>query len=58
VPIGDRDDGNAEPLASALPDATLAEVPGNHYTAQHHPGLASAILTFIGDRRTECEKPS
>jgi len=58
VLIGDRDTGNADALASALPDARLAEVPGNHYTAQHHPELANAILTFLGDRRTECEKPS
>jgi pimeloyl-ACP methyl ester carboxylesterase len=43
----DQDNGSAERLAAALPDATLAEVPGTHMGSVTQPQLGIAIRDFL-----------
>jgi pimeloyl-ACP methyl ester carboxylesterase len=43
----DHDNGSAEALARLLPDARLAEVPGNHMSAVTRPDLGRAIADFL-----------
>ena len=35
-------------LAEALPDATYAEVPGNHMSCVTRPDLSEAMVEFLG----------
>ncbi len=44
---GDRDNGSAEELASALPQGCYLEVPGNHMSAVTKPELAAAMLEAL-----------
>lgn len=43
----DRDNGSAADLATALPNATLVEVPGGHMSAVTKPELGRAIRDFL-----------
>ena len=43
----DEDNGSAEELAAALPDATFAEVPGTHMSSVTRPELGEAIAAFL-----------
>ncbi len=43
----DRDNGSPEKLRDALPDATLAVVPGNHMGSVTKPDMGRAILQFL-----------
>lgn len=43
----DQDNGSAERLVAALPDATLAEVPGTHMGSVTQPQLGIAIRDFL-----------
>lgn len=44
----DHDNGHAPALAAALPDATLATIPGTHITAVSRPrALGAAIAAFL-----------
>ena len=43
----DQDNGSAEALATALPDATWVEVPGNHMSAVTKADLGMAIADFL-----------
>lgn len=43
----DRDNGSAEALARALPDARYQQVPGNHMSAVLKPELGAAIADFL-----------
>ncbi len=43
----DRDNGSAQELAEALPDARYAEVPGNHMSAIVKPEFGAAIADFL-----------
>ncbi|MBX9813532.1 MAG: alpha/beta hydrolase [Sphingomonas sp.] len=43
----DRDNGSAEALAAALPDARFQAVPGNHMSAVTKPELGAAIADFL-----------
>jgi pimeloyl-ACP methyl ester carboxylesterase len=43
----DHDNGSAEALAKALPDARYVEVPGNHMSAVTRPDLGRAIADFL-----------
>lgn len=43
----DNDNGSAESLAAALPDARCQVIPGNHMSAVTKPELASAITAFL-----------
>lgn len=45
--VDDEDNGPAADLAAALPDATLAELPGNHMSAVTKPELGEAIAAFL-----------
>ncbi len=53
VPIGvicgteDDDNGSADALATALPDAVLLPIPGNHMSAVTKPDFAAAIVGFL-----------
>lgn len=44
----DQDNGSAPELAAALPDATLATIPGTHMSCVTEPALGEAIATFLG----------
>lgn len=44
----DKDNGSAEELASILPDATYAEVPGTHMGSVTKPDLGRAIAEWLG----------
>lgn len=44
----DRDNGDPRELVDALPDATLAEVPGTHMSSVTKPELGAAIASFLG----------
>lgn len=43
----DQDNGSAPDLAAALPNATYAEIPGNHMSAVTTPALGEAIAAFL-----------
>jgi pimeloyl-ACP methyl ester carboxylesterase len=43
----DDDNGSAEELAAALPDATFEEVPGTHMSSVTKPELGMAIVDFL-----------
>ncbi|MEO8454713.1 MAG: alpha/beta fold hydrolase [Sphingomicrobium sp.] len=43
----DEDNGSAQDLAAALPDATFREVPGTHMTSVTRPELGEAIALFL-----------
>jgi pimeloyl-ACP methyl ester carboxylesterase len=43
----DEDDGSAEELAAALPDAIFKEVPGTHMSSVTRPELGMAIVDFL-----------
>jgi pimeloyl-ACP methyl ester carboxylesterase len=43
----DDDNGSAEELAAALPNATFAEVPGTHMSSVTKPQLGEAIADFL-----------
>jgi len=43
----DEDNGSAEALASAVPDARFAEVPGTHMSSVTKPELGKAIADFL-----------
>lgn len=43
----DHDNGSAEALAMALPDARYVEVPGNHMSAVTKPELGRALADFL-----------
>ena len=43
----DRDNGSAEALARALPDARYEAVPGNHMSAVMKADLGEAIVRFL-----------
>jgi pimeloyl-ACP methyl ester carboxylesterase len=43
----DQDNGSAEELAAALPDAVYIEVPGNHLNSVTKPDLGEAIVRFL-----------
>ena len=43
----DEDNGSAEELAAALPNATFKEVPGTHMSSVTKPELGEAIATFL-----------
>jgi pimeloyl-ACP methyl ester carboxylesterase len=49
VVCGDQDDdnGSAEELAAALPDASFEEVPGTHMSSVTKPELGQAIARFL-----------
>ena len=43
----DDDNGSAEELAAALPDASFVEVPGTHMSSVTRPELGEAIARFL-----------
>nr|WP_314444692.1 alpha/beta hydrolase [uncultured Sphingomonas sp.] len=43
----DHDNGSAEALAAALPNASYAEIPGTHTTSVTQKALGEAIATFL-----------
>lgn len=43
----DSDNGSAEELAAALPDARYVEVPGGHMSAVTKPELGAAVAAFL-----------
>ena len=43
----DDDNGSAEELAAALPDAVFREVPGTHMSSVTKPELGEAIASFL-----------
>lgn len=43
----DQDNGSAEELVAALPDARLATIPGTHMSSVTQPELGEAIATFL-----------
>lgn len=43
----DHDNGSAQALASTLPNATLAEVPGTHMSSVTKPEFGEALATFL-----------
>lgn len=43
----DEDNGSAEALVAALPDATLRSIPGNHMSSVTGAGLGRAMLDFL-----------
>lgn len=45
---GDQDNGSASDLATRLPVATYAEVPGTHMSSVTKPDLGRAIATWLG----------
>ncbi|HZU50736.1 MAG TPA: alpha/beta fold hydrolase [Sphingomicrobium sp.] len=45
----DEDNGSAEDLASALPDAKFEEVPGTHMSSVTKPEFGEAIASFLGE---------
>jgi len=45
--VDDHDNGSAEDLAAALPDARHVAVPGNHMSAVTKPELGKAIADFV-----------
>lgn len=44
----DRDNGDPQALAEALPDGRLVEVPGTHMSSVARPELGDAIAAFLG----------
>ena len=44
----DNDNGSAEELAAALPNAEFREVPGTHMSSVTKPELGEAIARFLG----------
>jgi pimeloyl-ACP methyl ester carboxylesterase len=45
----DDDNGSAEELAAALPNATFREVPGTHMSSVTKPEFGAAIATFLAE---------
>ena len=45
--VDDRDNGSAQALAAALPDARYESVPGNHMSAVTKAALGEAIAAFL-----------
>ena len=43
----DQDNGSAPALAEALPNATYAEIPGNHMSCVTKPELGAAMVEFL-----------
>ena len=43
----DDDNGSAEELAAALPNATFVEVPGTHMSSVTKPEFGEAIASFL-----------
>ena len=43
----DRDNGSAEKLVAALPDATYAPVPGTHMSSVTEGAMGDAIVAFL-----------
>ncbi len=52
LPCGadDRDNGSAQDLAAALPNATYAEIPGNHMASVTKPELAEVMIDWLARR--------
>jgi pimeloyl-ACP methyl ester carboxylesterase len=44
----DFDNGHADLLADALPDARLVTIPGTHMSSVTQPELGQAIADFVG----------
>ena len=47
--VDDQDNGSARALAEVLPDATYAEVPGNHMSSVTRPELGAALANFLAE---------
>lgn len=43
----DRDNGSPQKLVDALPNATLAEIPGTHMSSVTEPELGEAVVQFL-----------
>ena len=43
----DRDNGSPEKLVEALPDASLATIPGTHMSSVTEPALGEALVEFL-----------
>ncbi|ALJ14903.1 alpha/beta fold hydrolase [Sphingopyxis macrogoltabida] len=43
----DQDNGSAEDLAAALPDARLVTIPGTHMSSVTEPAMGEAIVAFV-----------
>ena len=43
----DDDNGSADRLAAALPDATRVTIPGTHMSSVAEPALGQAIAAFL-----------
>lgn len=43
----DQDNGSAEELAAALPDAQLVTIPGTHMSSVTEPAMGEAIVAFV-----------
>ncbi|WP_418303105.1 alpha/beta fold hydrolase [Paraurantiacibacter namhicola] len=43
----DRDNGDPQALVDALPDATLAEIPGTHMSSVTEPALGEGLVNFL-----------
>ncbi len=48
--VDDHDNGSAEALAAAIPDARHETIPGTHMSAVLRPELGEAMARFLGDR--------
>jgi pimeloyl-ACP methyl ester carboxylesterase len=44
----DQDNGSAQALVDALPNATLVEIPGNHMSAVTQKALGDALIDWFG----------
>ena len=47
VAVGELDQPSADQLAAALPNARLARVPGDHFSALAGPEFANAVTDFL-----------
>jgi pimeloyl-ACP methyl ester carboxylesterase len=45
----DRDNGDPQELVEAVPNATLAEVPGTHMSSVTKPEFGEAIASFLAE---------
>lgn len=46
----DRDNGDPQALVDALPDASLATIPGTHMSSVTEPALGEELVRFLGAR--------
>jgi pimeloyl-ACP methyl ester carboxylesterase len=46
--VDDQDNGSAQALAAALPDATYAEIPGTHMASVTRPELVQVMIDWLG----------